>query len=324
MKKLILSIAVIGSSVFNANAQQDPQYTQFMFDKLSVNPGVTGINGMYCGTVLYRNQWMGFDGAPKTILFNGSGPVNLLRGGVGISFYNDKIGFESNNLIRLSYAYHHDMGSNVLGIGISAGYAGKSLTPQWQAGTTPAAADPQLVNTLNGGSNGAFDLNFGLYFKDKIDDRYYAGLSATHLTAPSLNNVNIDIARHMWVMGGYRFDIGGGRTWSILTDVLAKSDLKSTQVDLGVRGFWNRKLWFGASYRHQDAVSPMVGYRHQLKTPEGSCSKMFVSFGASYDVTLSGLSNYSSGTMELFAKFCFSPCKVIKIPPVPDVRRLGS
>ena len=320
MKKLILSIAVIGASVFNANAQQDPQYTQFMFDKLSVNPGVTGINGMYCGTVLYRNQWMGFDGAPKTILFNASGPVDILKGGVGLSFYNDKIGFESNNLIRLSYAYHQPLGNSVLGIGLSAGYAGKSLTPVWQPGS--GVPDPQLTSTAAGGSNGAFDLNFGVYFKDKLDDRYYAGISATHLTAPSLSAVNIDIARHMWVMGGYKYDLGA--SWDLLTDVLAKSDFKSTQVDLGVRGLWNKKLWFGASYRHQDAVSPMVGYRHQLKTPEGSCSKMFVSFGASYDVTLSGLSNYSSGTMELFAKFCFSPCKVIRIPPVPDVRRLGS
>ena len=90
MRKAILS-AVVFLGLGSAFAQQDPQYSNFMYDKLSVNPGYAGINGMYCGTVMYRNQWLGFDGAPKTILLNLDGSISAIRGGVGLTFYNDKL-----------------------------------------------------------------------------------------------------------------------------------------------------------------------------------------------------------------------------------------
>src|SRR5690606_29570198 len=105
MKKAILWLVVV-FSVGVAKAQQDPQYTNFMYDKLSINPGYAGMKGMYCGTILYRNQWLGLAGNPKTMLLNLDGSIPVIHGGAGITFFNDKLGLETNNIVRGAYSWH--------------------------------------------------------------------------------------------------------------------------------------------------------------------------------------------------------------------------
>jgi len=196
MKKAILSAVVVFLGLGAAKAQQDPQFSNFMYDKLSVNPGAAGIHGMYCGTAMYRNQWMGFEGAPKTVLFNLDAGVPVLHGGVGVTFFNDKLGFETNNIIRASYSYHLRVLplKGIIGIGLAAGYAGKSFNADWQY---IQSGDNQIP--MASVSEGAFDLNFGLYYKHLLKD-LYVGLSSTHLNGASLSTLNLDVARHYWFM----------------------------------------------------------------------------------------------------------------------------
>lgn len=317
MKKALLTLltgAVLGSSY----GQQDPQYSQFMFDKLSINPGVAGLGGSYCGTLLYRNQWMGFDGSPKTILFNAEGPVKLLKGGVGLTFYNDQLGFENNNILRAHYSYHLTLpdGLSRLGAGLSLGMAQKAFNANWQ----PIDQNDQYIPGNE--SQASFDMGLGVYFEHPD---FYAGISTTHLLGQSLDKVNMDIARHYWIMGGYEFKNVFGQPINISPSTLIKSDFASTQVDINVTGKYlmgSSAAWLGLSYRLQDVIiAPMLGYMHGIPG-NGQKADQYISIGLGYDLTASELKNYSSGTLELFVKYCYKPVKIKPPIIIRDVRFL--
>ncbi|MBK7553177.1 MAG: type IX secretion system membrane protein PorP/SprF [Flavobacteriales bacterium] len=89
MRRIVTAFAC-AVTVSTALAQQDPQFTQYMFDRLSINPGSAGTNGNMCLTALLRQQWTGFDGAPKTGLLNFQMPINAIHSGVGLSVYLDQ------------------------------------------------------------------------------------------------------------------------------------------------------------------------------------------------------------------------------------------
>ena len=123
--------ALVGSVSY---AQQDPQFTQYMFDRLSVNSAVAGGTGNICATALLRQQWTGFDGAPKTGLINLQGPINKINSGVGLSVYYDKLGQERSTIVRLHYAYHLKVGAqSTLSAGFYVGMSGRALDSKWIA-----------------------------------------------------------------------------------------------------------------------------------------------------------------------------------------------
>jgi type IX secretion system PorP/SprF family membrane protein len=328
MKRILLSLVVVvmGSG---AMAQQDPQYSMFMFDKLSVNPGFAGMDGMYCGSAMYRNQYMGFvSGNPtQQFLLNLQGPVPVAYGGVGLTFYNDKIGFETNNIVRLSYSYHvpghlTQSLSGTIGAGLSLGYASKSFNANWNPITQ---GDPNIPGSQDGA--GAFDLGFGLYYKHSYNPNTYVGISSTHLNGADLEDIKMDVARHYWLMGGY-----GNNTllsdFTLMGDFMMKTDFAVTQFDIAFRARYESlgdlKPWAGLSYRHKDGVNPMLGGLYQLPQKEGQCDEKYISAGLGYDVTLSNLSTVSNGTMEFFVKFCYKPCPQPPVVPILDVRYLGA
>jgi type IX secretion system PorP/SprF family membrane protein len=316
MKKALLLLLCAASSGI-INAQQDPQYSQFMYDRLSINPGVAGVGGSYCGTLLYRNQWMGFENSPKTILFNAEGPVKILRGGVGFTFYNDQLGFEKNNILRLSYSYHQMIGGLAkLGGGISVGMAQKGFNAQWR----PIDANDTYIPGNE--SQSSFDLGLGVYVEHPD---FYVGLSSTHLLGQSLDKINMDIARHYWLMAGYEFKNIGGQPINIAPSAMVKSDFASTQVDLNVTGKYlmgSNAAWLGLSYRLQDVIIvPMLGYMYGMPG-NGKKADQYISVGLSYDITASQLKNYSSGTVELFVKYCYKPLKIKPPVKISDVRFL--
>ena len=113
------------------NAQQDYQITHYMFDNLSFNPGYAGMNNNICATMIGRQQWSGFQGSPTTALINIHSPVEMVRGGLGITYVSDQLGFEKNNIARLNYSYHMGVGAGQLGIGASVGILQKSIEAEW-------------------------------------------------------------------------------------------------------------------------------------------------------------------------------------------------
>lgn len=306
MKRLFTLLAFCFT--IGAYAQQDIQFTQYMFNRVFYNPGVTASDGYITVNGLARTQWVGFEGAPRTVNVNAQIPLGFLHGGLGLGFVTEEIGFFTNTTFRLSYAFQANVGSGKLGIGISGGFNDKQLnSTDWifpNGGTTDIAV-PE-----NEDAN-AFvpDLNFGLYYRT---DDYYIGLSSTHITAFNeqfsnpggiLNVSRVQQDRHYYLMGGYDFALDPAETWILTPSVFVKTDLKSTQVDINANALYNNKIWLGLSYRLDDAIAVLLGY---YLTDD-------LRFGYSYDVTTSKLSSGSSGSHELMLSYRFK----VEIPPQP-------
>ena len=117
MKKTLTLIAfALGSTA--AFSQQDPQFSQYMYNKLFMNPAYAGMRQALCATTIYRNQWQGFDGSPKSIVFSADAFLPQIKGGVGLNIVHDKLGFETNMGFRANYSFHLPVGGGLLGIGL--------------------------------------------------------------------------------------------------------------------------------------------------------------------------------------------------------------
>jgi len=293
MKKILVAF-VMSLVGYGAFAQQDVQLTHYMYDKLSVNPGFAGLNNAICGTFIGRYQWVKFDGSPRTGLLNVHMPVNVLRGGLGLTYYYDQLGFETNNIARLHYSFHKSIGIGTLGIGAAVGVISKNINAQW---ITPDGTPWEDDGSISAQSSNdiAPDFSFGVFYQA---NNLWMGLSSTHLSQSDMKDIHIKTARHYWIMAGYNLDITP--EWQLRPSLLAKSDAASTQIDVNVSVLFKRMVWAGVSYRIADAFAPMIGYQTQVGN-DG-----LLKIGYSYDVTTSKLSNYSNGTHEIMLNYCFN------------------
>ena len=128
---LIVLFAVLFS--LTAVAQQDPQLTQFYQDRLSFNPAFAGAERLQYVSAFYRNQWNGLETNPQTTLVQYNGKPGFIPGGIGLSFFQDKLGQEENTVVKLAYAYHMEPDANggILSLGLAANYMGKTLGNEW-------------------------------------------------------------------------------------------------------------------------------------------------------------------------------------------------
>ncbi|MCB0481653.1 MAG: type IX secretion system membrane protein PorP/SprF [Flavobacteriales bacterium] len=318
MRKVLLSLLIV--SALAVNAQQDPQFTQNFANKLYNNPGFAGMNGAICATGIVRQQWLGFDGAPKQIVFSGHSPIlgkldiPLLNLGVGLSFSNDVIGQFSINQIKLAIANRfviNNVGTISAGFGLGTqgvSIDGTKFVPS--DGIEALGYDPNLLAKASAKDYG-FDMDFGLYYRS-TDEKIFAGVSMMHITQSQLEGQKdgaqsnkYQVESNLYIMGGYRYPLTP--EWELIPSVFVKTEFSTTQFDLNVLGEYKEMLWGGLSYRFQDAVAPMVGYRW-------NGGKFGVAkIGASYDVNTSKLNKYNSGTVEVFLNYCF------KIIPKPKI-----
>ena len=302
MKKLLIALAFV-FGLQNVNSQQDYQFTHYMFDNLSFNPGYAGLTQSICGTMIFRQQWSGFNGSPTTGLVNVHAPVQLLRGGIGLTYLNDQLGFEKNNIARLSYSYHQAIGVGTLGIGVSAGIVQKSLNATWitpdQGAGYIDGTDPGIA--LSNASDMVPDFNFGLFYRT---NQLFMGISATHLGGLEMDDLNVKNVHHYWITAGYNYDIDP--SWILRPSVLIKSDAASTILDLNVNVLYNDMIWAGATYRLGDAIAPMLGYQHKFT------NSATLRIGYSYGITTSQLGNYNNGTHDIMLNYCFN----LEKPPI--------
>jgi type IX secretion system PorP/SprF family membrane protein len=307
MRKIILSVSslFIGIAAFS---QQDFQFTQYMYDRLSFNPGFAGIDGKICATGFFRQQWSGFDGSPQTMLLNVHGPVKPLRGGLGLSVFKDKLGQFNDTYARVSYSYHLGLSTGgTLGIGLAGGIVSKSLAFSWLPpdGVSTITTDNAIPD--NQISQTTYDLSLGLYY---AGPNYYVGISSTHLSESDLTTLGYLNKRHYYVVAGYNYVLPGSGDWMLKPTVLVKSDAASTQVDISLRGMWKNMVWAGLSYRLQDAIAPILGYQQVV-------GNGMIKIGYSYDITTSEIKNYSNGSHEIMVNYCFNLDK----PPVKQKKK---
>lgn len=303
MKKLFTKVvvAVAGfSSVLMA--QQDPQFTQFMHNKLIYNPGYAGTSNAICANVLYRKQWVSFPGAPSTGLLSADMRI-LPYLGVGINLMHDAIGADKTFFGRIALSYNRNIGKGTLGAGIDAGILQKQINNDWIA-PEPGKTDATIPGYANASgttnpnlSKLTYDLGFGLFYQ--IPGVMYVGLSSTHLPAQTLSanaDVAFKMARHYYVVAGYNYALNPRN--DIGANIKVKSDAATTQLDINLTYEYDKLFWVGATYRMEDAIAPMIGAR-LLKDKS-------LKIGYSYDLPMSKIKGYSSGTHEIMLGYCMN------------------
>lgn len=304
MKKILLSVALGVLTLFTL-AQQDPQYTMWQFDRLSVNPAFSGFDRRHSVTALHRDQWDGLDRDPKTYLFNYSGMYGGKQNiGVGLTFYTEVLGQQQNNIFRISPSYHLALsGNNYFSGGLSIGMVGSKLGANW---VYIDAGDPTIPT--NEKSQNVADVGLGISFYQP--NKYYVGISSTHLNAADLSDLGIKVARHYYVMGGYEAPVGSNLV--LRPNVLLKTDAASAQFDINADALWNNMLWGGLAFRPGDAIAPYAGFMTSFIPIEKgtSVTNHGLKLGYSYDVTTSAIKDYSAGSHEVFLTYWWSRSEI--------------
>lgn len=296
MKKLLAVIAA-GCLSTIALAQQDPQFSQNMFNRLFVNPASAGSNEAICASLLYRAQWVSFDGAPKTGVLGVEAPLFNNKVGVGLTVLTDKIGFENTLQGKLAANYKFNVGSGKLAIGVDFDYMQHEIDGKFKA-PDQTANDPAIPKSSVSGS--AFDLGSGLYFNS---EKLYVGLSATHLleSEVDLDNFKKEYKRHFYGMIGYTIDLTP--TVALKPMVFVKNVTDNTTFDVNLNAHFNDRFWVGVSYRNEDAIVGLLGLNITEK----------LRLGYSYDFTTSDVKDYSDGTHEIMLGYCFNVKKRVPV-----------
>ena len=269
-------------------AQQDAQYTQYMYNTINVNPAYAGSRGALSIFGLHRTQWVGMDGAPVTNSFSVNTPINESKLGVGFSVVNDKIGPTVENNISADISYTIQTSETwKLSFGIKASASMfdlniSDLNPEDQN-------DPQFQNFQKFSPN----IGAGIYFHS---DKAYIGLSVPNfIQNDNINGDDVAIYKELmsyYFIAGYVFDINYNLKFkpALMTKLTAGAPL---QIDLSGNFMYNDKFVLGAAYRWDAAFSAMAGFQ----VYEG----LFV--GYAYDSDTTNLKNYNSGSHELFLRF---------------------
>lgn len=295
MKKTIffISVVILG---WNANAQQLPIYSQFYFNDYIINPAATGLGDASMVQLGFRNQWTGFTGAPKTFSLGGYARLAKQHMGVGgMVFRDDTGGALSQTGVLINYAYQVQIDkSNVLSLGLSGAINQYSFD-----GTqiNVAQNDAALNNVVKQVTP---DLNFGIMYK--FDNKLKIGISANQLLEArlsglneydALNIANNRLSRHYHATVCYKADIN--RTLQIEPYALMRSTfINPSQFEVGARLIQKESFMAGLGYRHKDAAMIMIG---------AFLNDFYFSYN--YDLTLSDIKRYSSGSHELMVGYRF-------------------
>lgn len=329
MKSKLLLVFILLASFSKLSAQQDAQWTNFMFDKLSFNPGYAGMSGSVCGGFFFREQWAGFgtgDDNPTSVLFNAHANLkdfnNSLPLGVGLTYVNDNLGAQTYNQLRFSVSYHLDLTDKNIGMfsfGASWGLVNTSITDEWKAPDGQSSIGQDVLIPVDGVSATNFsDFSVGVYYE--YGRKAYGGVSMTHLSEQDISFDNTDIPfamqSHLYLVGGYNygFDNTDATGNSVLrSNVMIKTDLVENQYDMNLNYLWNQTLWAGVTYRVNDAVAPMIGYQTVFKNSERIDSKLKAGYSYGFITSDIRTQGNSSGSHEFFVTYCMSiKPKVVK------------
>ena len=294
IEKSLLASMVMLLVGLDASAQFEPQFTQYMFNEMFLNPAYAGSREHLAMTALYRNQWVGMDGAPKTQTFSAHTPLRNEKIGVGLSVLHEEIGVTQDFSVFGSYAYRIALADGNFSMAVSGGiihHQEQLLEVKTQElGDVSFSGTPRLT-VPNAG--------FGTYYSNS---RMYVGLSVPRLlhnkvnasTGKSENRLNMPYW-HYYLMGGYVFDLNESIKLKPTFMVKAVSGAPVI-ADLGAHVLLNEVLWLGGSYRTSDswAAVMQVQLNKQMR------------LGYSYDYTLTDLNQFNTGTHEVTLGYDFS------------------
>ena len=315
MRRLLISLLCGFIMLFDMIAQQDPQYSQYMFNHMAVNPGYAGSHDAICLSAVHRQQWVGIDGAPVTYIFTANAPFKMFGAshGIGLTVMNDQIGFDQNVSAGLDYAFRFPLGQGKLGIGLSGMFLNKALTAKWYIPGGDWESDLYIPSEKE--SVMGFDMGIGVFYRA---DNVYLGLASTHLLEPVLRyaekkEAKYMLKRHYYATSGCVLPLNNP-VWELAPSLMVYSDGTASQFTANLNIMYNKKIWGGAGYRLNEAFIAMIG----VDLFNG------VKIGYSFDYTYSSLRNYftAGGSHEIVVSYCFNLVKEKIVKKYKSVRFL--
>jgi type IX secretion system PorP/SprF family membrane protein len=277
------------------NAQQLPQYSQYMLNEMAINPAVAGKDEFAEVRSNSRQQWVGITDAPRTYMLTLQGPIKDKHMGLGMNLYTDIVGPTRRTGLSLQYAYHLQLDKeHFLSMGINGGIM------QWGIDghkiTLREEGDTQFYSTYQ--TTYVPQIGAGLYFYRK--NRYYIGLSVPQLHQSPISLYdgsykNSRLSTHVNLNGAYTFTID--EQFKVEPSFLLKYEYPSPpKLDVGARCIYNDMIWLGGVYRHNDAFSALLGYFY----------KDYLLIGYSYDFSTTSIRKYTQGSHEVMLGLRFS------------------
>ena len=296
----LLSLGLVG--ITQTYAQQDPQYTQYMYNHSNINPAYAGSREGLQIFGLYRTQWVGLEGAPKTATLSVNTPLGDSGLGLGVNFVNDHLGVMDDNTLSVDLSYAIDLNHQyklAFGLKGSANLLDVNYSKLHIYNPTDPVAEDDIKNEFSP------NIGAGLFL---YSDKAYVGLSAPHLLTRSRYDDNevrtLRQKMHMYLTGGYVFDLNPNLKFKPAAMVKMEQG-SPLQMDVSANFMFLDKFTLGAAYRWDAAVSGLVGFQVS--------ESIFV--GYSYDAETSKLARYNSGSHEIFMRFSlFNSYKRVAAP----------
>ena len=291
--KLLIGIFVLISSISTVFAQQDPQYTQYMYNMNILNPAYAGSKGVTSIGLLGRTQWVGVDGAPKTATLSINGPVGK-NVGLGFSVIHDEIGpvKEDNLYADFSYTLNFS-GEDKFAFGIKAGATFLNVREVITVDVDPLNVPVSLI---------APNFGVGLMY---YNDRFYAGLSVPNFIESRYldkkNGISSTASEktHYFLTSGYVFDLDENLKLKPST-MLKATPGAPLSIDLSLNLLIQEKVELGLSHRLDDSISGMIGFNVNQD----------LRIGYAYDYTTSNFGEFNSGSHEIMILFDLNKKKI--------------
>ncbi|MDE3741398.1 type IX secretion system membrane protein PorP/SprF [Maribacter polysaccharolyticus] len=298
---VIQTVSFIGIAVLffttKVQAQQDAQYTQYMYNTVSVNPGYAGSRGNASIAALHRSQWVGLDGAPKTQTLNIHSPIGYNGVGLGLSIVNDEIGPTSETYLDIDFSYTVKLSDEgKLSFGLKAsGHLLDIRFSELNQYTTDQTLQQDIDNKFSP------NIGAGVYYHT---ERFYAGLSVpriletSHFDESSLSTANEEM--NFYMITGYVFDLNPNLKFkpTILTKMVKGAPL---QVDLSANFLLNDKFILGGAYRWDAAFSGMFGFNVS--------ESLLIGLAYDREVTELGSAAFNDGSFEIIFRYDFISSK---------------
>jgi len=283
---LLISIA--------GKAQQDPGYTQYMYNPLTVNSAYAGSTGTLEAVLIHRSQWVGIDGAPSTQSFTVHTPLTNDKIGLGFSAVNDNLGPSNELYLDANFSYTLMLSySTRLALGVKAG--ARMLNVDWTKGRYYDGTDVLLNSNIDNKLTPSIGAGAYVY-----GEKWYVGASVpSFIRSDYYDDVqqSVELERlHYYLMAGYVFDVSDALKFKPAMLVRGVNGAPLS-LDVSANFLIQEKFVIGAGYRWEDSVSVLAGFQ---------LSKNFF-VGYSYDYTTTDLNKYNDGSHEILLRFQLSP-----------------
>ena len=303
MKKFIKIniIAIVLFSSYSAMSQQLPQFTQYMYNTISINPAYAGSRETLSLVGLHRSQWIGLDGGPTTQTFSIHAPMRNEKVGLGLSFINDELGFENFTYIYADFSYTINLSAKTkLAFGLKGGFTSYSIDQELR---TANPNDPAIYGIEDRWSP---NIGAGVLLHT---NRWYLGMSAPRILNTdyhgSEDHQALERVSHYFT-GGYVFDMS--KTVKFKPAFMVKATNGAPlSYDLTANFLFNEKLWLGAAYRINEstgALGALIDFQ---------VSKQ-IRIGYAYEHPISDIRPFANGTHEILLMFEVFKSKRVKSP----------